>query len=128
MQKSQYLTIAPVTPKGKWTVCSRRVGSRERFSLLAETRNEGDADRLVDALDALQGKIDTLSVPLERDLVIARRCITELTAAVTKAREEASVDRSKLRHVERRADDLESRNRSLTIALEAAQKTARETA
>jgi hypothetical protein len=128
MQKSQYLTIAPVTPKGKWTVCSRRVGSRERFSLLAETRNEGDADRLVDALDALQGKIDTLSVPLERDLVIARRCITELTAAVTKAREQASVDHNKLRHVERRADDLESRNRSLTIALEAAQKTARETA
>jgi uncharacterized coiled-coil protein SlyX len=128
MQKSQYLTIAPVTPKGKWTVCSRRVGSRERFSLLAETRNEGDADKLVDALDALQGKIDTISVPLERDLVIARRCITELTAAVAKAREEASADRNKLRHVERKADDLESRNRSLTIALEVAQKTARENA
>jgi hypothetical protein len=60
--------------------------------------------------------------------VIARRCITELTAAVTKAREQASVDHNKLRHVERRADDLESRNRSLTIALEVAQKTARENA
>lgn len=128
MHKFQYITIAPVTPKGKWTVCSRRLGNRERFSLLAETRNEADADRLVDALNSLQGTIDKLNAPLENDLVLARRVIAELTTTLTKVREEASVDRNKLRHAERKVDDLEVRNRSLTLSLEAAQKAARETA
>lgn len=64
--KYDFLTIAPVTPKGKFTICQRRIGSRDRFAPVAETRTQSAADSIVDALNLMQGEVKKLEVPAER--------------------------------------------------------------
>lgn len=51
MARVSYITIAPVTRTGKWTVASRRIGSRDRYTPIATANNETVAEQIVDALN-----------------------------------------------------------------------------
>lgn len=74
-KEHQYVTVSPVTPKGKWLVCSRRIGSKDRLAVFAECRNEQSADAVVDAMNSLQGVVAELSLPVQRELDIAKNAI-----------------------------------------------------
>ena len=78
--KDQYVTVAPVTPKGKWLVCARRVGSKDRLAPIAEARSESSADKIVSALNLLQGEVAKADI---RDLGVAE----ELGELLKKERE-----------------------------------------
>jgi ABC-type transporter Mla subunit MlaD len=75
--KNDYITIAPVTPKGKWTICMRRVGTKDRYAPVAEARTQIAADGIVDALNLMQGEIKKLEVPAQRLLEEVRAALTE---------------------------------------------------
>lgn len=64
--KYDYITVAPVTPKGKWTVCVRRVGSRDRYAPVAVCNTQLAADGIVDAMNLMQGEAKKLELPAQR--------------------------------------------------------------
>lgn len=122
--KNDYITVAPVTPKGKWTVCMRRVGSKDRFAPVAEARTQLAADSIVDALNLMQGEIKRLELPAQRTLEQVR---ADLKIAHDKQRA-AEVDKfsalHRLRETERELDRVkyerniaQQRNQSLEAEL-----------
>jgi predicted RNase H-like nuclease (RuvC/YqgF family) len=62
-----YATLATPGTK-KVSVCARRLGSRERLSVIAQCNDEGTAEKIVDALNVMQGKLEKLEVPAQRVL------------------------------------------------------------
>lgn len=57
MKKVQYTTVAPVTSRGKWTVCSRRVGPGERYYPIATCATESHAEQIVAALNGMDARV-----------------------------------------------------------------------
>lgn len=129
--KFDYMCLAPVTPKGKHTICVRRVGTRDRYAPVAEARTQTAADSIVDALNLMQGEVKKLEVPAQRELEGVRRDLqtahernqrvsTEKGTLEHRLREaERSIDRitqernlaqSKLKAAEERATSLQERN------------------
>ncbi len=80
-QKSYYVTVAPLTPKGKWLVCGRKLGKKEKLLPLYECRTELAADKAVDALNLLQDALLKLEVTAQNE-------VAELRVALSKARDE----------------------------------------
>lgn len=122
--KNDYITVAPVTPKGKWTVCMRRVGSKDRFAPVAEARTQLAADSIVDALNLMQGEIKRLELPAQRTLEQVR---ADLKIAHDK-QSAAEVDKfgalHRLREIERQLERVkyerniaQQRNQSLEAEL-----------
>lgn len=121
MSKTQFITIGPVTPKGKWTVCARRLGSKDRYKPIGTTNNEVDADTIVNGLNALQGTLDKLSAPNE--VIIA-----DMRETLTKVRLELQDYQIKRGELERRIDALQRDLGNARVERDAAQAKAREQA
>lgn len=137
--KYDFITIAPVTSKGKWTICQRRIGSRDRYAPVAETRTQTAADGIVDAMNLMQGEVKKLEVPAQRlleqvrgDLKIqqdkTRAVEAERSGLSQRLREaqtladnrahERNLAQARVQTLEARVKDLEERNevQSNTIA------------
>ena len=120
MVKEAYMTVAVAGTK-KVSVCARRIGTRDRLSVIAVANNEEVAEKIVDALNLQQGKLTELEVPAQRVL--------------TEVREQLSVERDrnrelgiKLRAKDSEVSELKHALRRAEMDRDAAQKTARETA
>jgi hypothetical protein len=96
--KNDYITIAPVTPKGKWTICMRRIGTKDRYAPVAEARTQTAADGIVDALNLMQGEIKKLEVP-------AQRLLEEVRALLHSERAITSQLRSDVNNLKRERDN-----------------------
>lgn len=122
--KNDYITVAPVTPKGKWTVCMRRVGSKDRFAPVAEARTQLAADSIVDALNLMQGEIKRLELPAQRTLEQVRGDLKIAHDKQRAAETERSGTLNRLRETERELDRVkyerniaQQRNQSLEAEL-----------
>jgi len=113
--KQDYITLAPITPKGKWMVCARRAGGagNERFAPIAECRTEGTADAIVKALDVLQGTVRDLEVP-------ARKLADELRTRLTTVEKTNDALRADVRerdvNLRQCANEIANLQHELTIA------------
>lgn len=126
--KQDYITIAPVTPKGKWTICVRRVGSKDRFAPVAEARTQTAADGIVDALNLMQGELARIERPTQRTLDELRETLKAERAAMDKMRgEKRDADRT-IGDKNREIDRLSMELRKVELARDVLQKAARETA
>lgn len=79
-RKNNYATLATPGTK-KISVCARRVGSRERMSVIAVCTDETAAEKIVDGLNMLQGEVAKLEVPAQRTLVEVRQVLDAERAA-----------------------------------------------
>lgn len=100
-KKHTYMTVLVPGTK-KVSVCARRIGTRDRLSVIAVANSEEAAEKIVDALNTLQGQLEQLDAPSRRDLEIARQA----TINERKMREEGSALLAKARSEKR---DLESK-------------------
>lgn len=73
--KNAYATLATPGTK-KVSVCARRVGSRERMTIIAVCTDEGNAEKIVDGLNMLQGERVKLDTPAQRMLEEVRHTLT----------------------------------------------------
>lgn len=74
--KPQYATVAPVIPKGKYLVCTKRAGTKDRLAPIAECRSEASADTIVDALNHMHGELVKLEAPAQKRLEEVRQQLT----------------------------------------------------
>lgn len=131
MSKHQYMTVTVPGTK-KVSICSRRIGTRDRLSVIATSNDEVTAEKIVDALNCLQGQMEKLETPLNRVVDELKASLkTERdrafsNAAVTK--NEIAQYREKERQDAHRISTLAHEVTQLKIALDAAQKLTRETA
>ena len=127
MAKEAYMTVAVAGTK-KVSVCARRIGTRDRLSVIAVANNEEVAEKIVDALNLQQGKLTELEVPAQRVLTEVRE---QLSVERDRNRELGLKLRGKedeIRQFTRDLDVARQANVRLTTERDAAQKTARETA
>lgn len=120
--------FATITTPGtkKVSVCTRRIGSRDRMAVIAVCTHEGDADMIVDGLNLMQGKLFELEVPAQRVLEEVRSALTAergvSTALQVKIRElenklrDAHRERDIAQHDLRRALDLRKTQTASEIA------------
>lgn len=78
--KHNYATLSTPGTK-KISVCARRVGSRDRMSVIAVCTDEGNAEKIVDGLNLLQGETTRLETPAQRTLVDVRNLLEAERAA-----------------------------------------------
>ncbi len=126
--KTQYLTLAPVTPKGKWVICSRKIGSKERFTVLAETRCESTADTIVDALNALQGAVDKIDAPSKARVKELADALSTERGRTQAARDDTRSKQIKLEELHKRVTQLEGDLYRCRLERDAAQTKAGEQA
>jgi hypothetical protein len=116
----QYATVKNSGSK-KISVCARRIGSRDRLSVIATCDNEDTADKIVLALNALQGMVDKVEAPALRVLEDVRTMLAKERATAHELHRDKKELENKLRDKER---ELAQAKRERDVA----QKTARETA
>lgn len=130
--KDAFITVSPVTQRGKWSVFVRRIGSKDRYAFLAETRSEEVADRIVLALSALQGDQEKLEAKMQpvlddvrRQLASTREQVSALQKDLLEERRAHSATRNSLRsaqvdpeRLQREISSLNERinNQALTIS------------
>lgn len=120
MPKHQYATVTIPGTK-KVSVCSRRIGSRDRLAVIAICNNGDVAENIVDALNAQQGDI----VKLETS---ATRQVGQLRNDVAVERKRADDYRCKLADKDSELADAKRTISELEAALTAAQSKVREDA
>lgn len=125
-KNDQYATLN-IGPK-KIGVCSRRIGSRDRMGIIAICTEEAAADKIVDALNLLQGKLAELEVPAQRVLSEVREQLTRAGQATVAANGRVRDLERMLNDTKRELDRAKEEVRRAELARDAAQKTARETA
>ena len=81
MASNAYMTLTTPGTK-KLSVCARRIGSRDRMSVIATCNDETIAERIVDALNLLQNKVVELDLP-------AQRMLSEVREQLKKERDRA---------------------------------------
>lgn len=117
MAKEAYMTVAVPGTK-KVSVCARRIGTRDRLSVIAVANTEDVAEKIVDALNLQQGKLTELEVPAQRVL--------------TEVREQLSLLRIRLEGAERKNRDkdteLSQLKQQLRLAAQSHDETSRELA
>jgi len=99
MSKSIYMTVQQPGTK-KVAVCSRRIGTRDRLNVIALANNEETAEKIVDALNSLQGKLDELDAPLKRELELARQQLNKARDEYCRLRSEVNGARHEKRELE----------------------------
>lgn len=66
-KKEDFATL--VTPGSKKvSICARRVGTRDRLSVIAVCTDESNADKIVEALNLRQGEITKINAPAQKVL------------------------------------------------------------
>lgn len=114
----QYTTMSPVTPKGKWFVCSRRIGSRDSLAPIAEVRAESIAAKIVDGLNLLQGEEVKLTVPAERLLNDVRESLRKEQALVGQLRSDVRNRDETIRRMGIDADTLRREKMTLQVRID----------
>lgn len=107
-RQDSYVTMA-AGPK-KFNVCSRRVGSRDRYSIIATCSEESIAEKIVDGLNALQGKIAELEAPAQRVLEETRKRNTELQRINDELRRDVTGNKHEIRRLQ---DELASKQQTI---------------
>lgn len=80
-ENDDYATLlAPGTKK--IAVCFRRSGTRDRWVQIALCTNEVQADKIVDGLNLLSGKLTELEAPAQRVLEEVRRALASERSVV----------------------------------------------
>lgn len=114
-----YMTVQQPGTK-KVAVCSRRIGSRDRLNVIALCNDETIAEKIVDALNALQEKMDQIDRPLAREIEQVKETLRkerELCESLRKSEREAT---SKAKNFEYMVNDLERQQLKLKGELDRA--------
>ena len=120
MANNNYITVSTPGTK-KISVCAKRIGSRDRMRVMAVCTEELEAERIVDALNLLQGKTAALEVP-------AQRTLAEVRVQLANERNATNTLRTSLKTAENKLRETEYQLAQRTRERDAAQKNARETA
>lgn len=75
-RKNDYVTLSTPGTK-KISVCGRRIGSRDRMAVIAVCTDEAMAEKIVDALNHMQGELAKLEAPAQRVLEEVREVLTK---------------------------------------------------
>lgn len=102
--KSQYVVVSPVTPKGKWQIAARRLGSEDKYAIIGETRSEGFAANIVQGLHLLQGEVAKLTVPAEQQMEGLRAQLETERTNSRRYEREASERYNKIRELQSQLD------------------------
>lgn len=117
--KHNYATLSTPGTK-KISVCARRVGSRERMSVIAVCTDETNAEKIVDGLNMLRGALTKLEVPAQHVLeeVRARLASAEATnrTQAIKVRDLENKERAIARDLANVTDQLHKAKRNLAAA------------
>lgn len=105
-EQHKYVTISPVTPKGKWLVAMQRIGGKDRMAILAEVRTEGAADAIVAALDAMEGRYAKLEKASSGPMEDLKRAVAEHKGVAGKLRSDLLGEQQKRREVERSLENM----------------------
>lgn len=111
----QYAVVSPATKTGKYLVCSRRIGSREKLSPIAECRSESVAQAVVDGLHLRQKE----QVKLDTSLTVE---ITQLKEILRRERISGDDARSNLNSLRMRVNLLERECENAKTARNSAQQ------
>ena len=79
--KDAFIVLAPTGKSKVFAVAARRIGSRDRYSVVATCQSETLCQRIVDGLDLLQGKEVKLDIPVQRVLDGVRAQLSATHAA-----------------------------------------------
>ncbi len=120
--KYDYITIAPVTPKGKWTVCVRRIGTRDRFAPVAVCNTQTAADGIVDAMNLMQGEVKKLELPAQRLLEQVRADLAMANERVRTLQDEKSKANGENRELGRTVDRITHERNIAQARLHTAEK------
>ncbi len=101
--RNDFIVIEPTGKSKIYNVASRRVGSKERFAVVATTTSDTMAQRIVDGLASLQGEVLNLEVPAQRTLAEVREALTKERALTAQLR------------VDVRARDIDIRDQKLEL-------------
>ena len=127
MAKEAYMSVATPGTK-KVSVCSRRIGTRDRFNVIAVATNEEHAEKIVDALNALQGAVDKIDAPSKRELEVSKGIAVSLQTKLTELSGKLRDEQRKIGEKDRVIQQLEADLRKAHYEAKAAQAVARETA
>jgi hypothetical protein len=125
-----YATLSTPGTK-KISVCARRIGSRDRMAIIAVCSEELNAEKIVTALNLMQGEVVKLEIPAQRTLEEVRTLLTVERACskdnVIKHRAEKSAlevrlrnQEDNIRNLDRKVHDLGTKLRGAEMALAAA--------
>lgn len=128
MPKQDLYATLSVPGTKKVSVCYKRVGSRDRMMVIATCNDEFNAEKIVDALNALQGKIDKLSLPAIKELEFVREELAKQRALHSKYHSELQHEKGVVRDRDYKIRDLEMKLRAAEMQRDAAQKAALEKA
>lgn len=117
--RDAYIVVAPTGKSKIYSVACRRVGSRDRFTVIATCQHEVTADSIVDGLKLLQGEAAKVDTGLQQVLDDVR---SKLAVERDRA-EKIAAERRDLQHKLAIAERL---TRDANRERDAAQKTARE--
>lgn len=106
--KDQYAVVSPVTKTGRYLVCARRIGSKERLTPIAECRSEDTALRIVDGLHLRQKEEIKISTLAEAHVNELKAQLAAERAKAIGAQAEAGRLREEVRSLGYRVDTLTS--------------------
>ena len=119
--RDAYIVLAP-TGKGKfYYVAARRIGSRERYSVVATCESDTVAQQIIDGLRLLQGEVLELST-------VAERTLTDVRMQLVAERERCDKISGERRDLQLKLSIAEREAREANRERDAAQKNAREQA
>lgn len=108
--RDAYVVIAPTGKSKIYSVACRKIGSRDRFTVIATCQHEVTADSLVDGLKLLQG--EELKLTVAADLALA-----DVRAQLSKMRIDRDEARAKLRVQDTHVRELEMKLSDASIKL-----------
>ena len=123
--RDAYIVITPTGKSKIYYVACRKIGSRDRFAVIAPCMHEVNADSIVDGLKLLQGEKVKLDVPAQRVLEEVREQLGKERAIAEEWRTKA---RKALLEHETKLSEANHKIRTLEAALRAAQSSALEKA
>jgi hypothetical protein len=86
--RDAYIVIAPTGKSKIYSVACRKIGSRDRFTVIATCLSEVNADSIVDGLKLLQDEVVAIDTTTQRTLSDVRLQLTAERALVGKLRAE----------------------------------------
>lgn len=119
--RDAYIVIAPTGKSKIYSIAARRIGSKERYSVVATCSSDTLAQHIVDGLRLLQGEVLELETIAQHTLGdVRQRLITEQTLI--------GELRDKIRTFQLKETEFERKIRDANRERDAAQKIARESA
>lgn len=117
--RDAYIVLAPVGKAKTYSIAARRIGSKERYSVVATCASDTVAQQIVDGLKTLQGEV----VEIE---TVVQRTLADVRAQLTAERERSSKISVERRDLQLKLGVAEREARNAIRERDAAQKVARE--